>query len=800
MKNTLTLLMYFAGILFCFNAATQTPNLVWSDEFTGTSLDESKWSYQIGDGCAEGICGWGNNELQSYQKANVILSDGKLHITARKQRVQNKSYTSGRIRTINKGDWTYGRFEALINLPAGGGLWPAFWMMPTNNVYGGWPKSGEIDIMEMVGWNPDKTLGYIHYGEVWPNNQSQGATFAKHSGQFPGNYHEFAVEWEPGIIRWFVDGYLFQTKTAADVAPYHWPFDQDFYIILNVAVGGNLGGSVDDLALPATMSVEYVRVYDGFKPYISGNRIVMHKAMGTTYHIGNVPSSTKVSWTVPSGATIVSGQGTPTVTIDWGTTSGDVIASVPTGSGNQTLKVDVFVEPAYIRDFSFQNFDNPALITLKSADGQLTVVDNPLPSTLNPSAKSGRYVRNETKRWDVLAYNLNKSIANAGAYVNKDRKFYMDILTSAPVGTDIIIQLESSTATTSNYPTGRHSRYIGRHTRNGVWERVEFNPLDRPDGTVPDTDVTGMVLLFATDSYSGDTYFWDNFDSYKIDESGGGIIAVTGVSVSPSSATLHVNQTVQLSATVSPSNATNTSVTWSSSNTSVATVSTTGLVTGKAAGTAVITVTTSDGEYKASSTITVLSSAGQDQPMTNTLNLATSTKGPNTTAIARIDVSSSGAPVGAASVTVTWSGSFTGTSTGSTDGNGRVVFETPGIRNAGAFGVTVDNITRTGYSWDVANSQTYAATTKSAEVLVNNMSSGELFLYPSPARGDKITLEFNQNMNLELQVYSSTGQIVILQQVTGESIDLNIGHLPRGNYFIRATHENMVISGKFIRD
>ena len=500
----------------------QDPQLIWADEFSGTSLDLNKWTPQIGDGCAEGICGWGNNELQHYKAENATVSGGQLHITAKRERVQAKAYTSARIRTINKGDWTYGRFESLINLPDGGGLWPAFWMMPTDDVYGTWPKSGEIDIMEYVGWNPDRTLGYIHYGDDWPNNQSKGGIFAKHNGVFHGNWHEFAVEWEPGIIRWFVDDYLFQTITAEDVQPYHWPFDQNFHFILNVAVGGNLGGPVDDSALPATMSVEYVRVFDGFKPYITGDRVVLYQENGVEYSIGNVASNTNVSWIVPAGATIVSGQGTPNLIIDWDTAGGDVIAEVSLSSGTQTIKMDVYVEPLYLRDFHFVNFDDPANMSLKETDGTLTVVDNPKPSTLNPSAKSAKYDRNADKQWDCIFYNVLSSIPDASEYSSKGRKFYMDVMTSAPVGTEIIIQLETSDATATNYPTGRHSRYSAKVTKNGEWERLIFDFVDRPDGTASHTAISDMVILFATNSFTGHTYYWDNLDSYKADDGSGG--------------------------------------------------------------------------------------------------------------------------------------------------------------------------------------------------------------------------------------------------------------------------------------
>ncbi len=804
--------IFFLGIMF-YHHTTFGQNLIWADEFEGTALNLNKWTPQVGDGCAEGICGWGNNELQYYKAENATVSNGHLHITARRERVRNKEYTSARIRTINKGDWTYGRFEARINLPAGGGLWPAFWMMPTDDVYGSWPKSGEIDIMEFIGWQPDRTLGYIHYGDDWPNNQHQGTTFTRHTGVFPGNWHDFAIEWEPGIIRWFVDDYLFQTKTAEDVAPYHWPFDQDFHFILNVAVGGNLGGAVDNNIFPATMKVDYVRVYDGFKPYITGDRIVQYMAGGVQYAIGNVSKNTNVTWSVPAGATIVSGQGTPNVTIDFDSAGGDVIAEVSTSSGTKTLKVDVLVEPLYLKDFAFENFDEPAKISFKSSDGNLSVVNNPNPSALNPSENSARYVRAADAQYDVIFYDVLQSIPDASEYSNKERKFYMDVLTSAPVGTDIIIQLETSNASPTNYPTGRHSRYFGKVTRNGEWERIVFDFADRPDGSASHTAIADMVILFAPNTLTGDTYYWDNLDSYKADDGSGGEpdpdpVAVTGVSVSPASATIEVNGTVQLSQTVSPENADNKDVTWSSGNTAVATVSSSGLVTGIAEGIAIITVTTVDGGYTATSSITVSddnNGGGEDLPMTNTIELTTIARGPNTRANALIDVSASAGPVSAASVEVTWSGSYSGTASGSTDENGQVVFETPNIRNASTFAIIVDNISKTGFYWDVDNSQTIASTTKSSSADYDEsdesdelVSNPKFHMYPSPAY-ERLTILRDEDSTLNIEIFSVTGQLVIQERKSGESIEINVSNLPNGLYFIRASHGETLLTGKFIK-
>lgn len=525
LKGTLFL---FLLLFFSAQLLAQCPNLVWSDDFTGTSLDLNKWSYQIGDGCAEGICGWGNNELQYYQQSNITLSNGQLHITAKRERVQSKSYTSGRIRTLNKGDWTYGRFESRIKVPAGKGLWPAFWMLPTDEVYGVWPKSGEIDIMEYVSAQSDHILGTIHYGDPYPNNRNQGGNFYLNSGAFSDDWHDFAVEWEADTIRWFVDGILFLTKTTQDISPYQWPFDQRFHFLLNVAVGGNLGGTVDNTIFPATMDVEFVKVYDGFKPYITGKRIALYQETGVTYKVGNISNGTSVTWTVPAGATIVSGQGTSQVTINFGSASGNVVASFSTGCGSQQLTIPVLVEAQYVKDFSFENFDQPATATFGTYTGTLSEVSNPSASGVNTSALVGKYVRNSAEQYDILTYNVS-NITDGSQYSNKNKKFYIDLYTSAPVGTEVILQLETSTATSTNYPTGRHSRYTVKTTAQNQWQRIPFTLLDKPDASASSTGIVRAILLFASNTLTGDTYYYDNFDSYNT------VGAATGTSMSVSS-------------------------------------------------------------------------------------------------------------------------------------------------------------------------------------------------------------------------------------------------------------------------
>ena len=504
--------------------AQQCPNLVWSDEFDGSSLDLTKWEPMIGDGCDIGLCGWGNNELQYYQADNATVANGILSIEARRQRVRGKQYTSARLRTLGLGEWTYGRFEARIKMTVGQGIWPAFWMLPTDEVYGGWPLSGEIDIMENVGHEESTVHGTIHYGDLWPDNRSSGASFTLSGGErFTDGYHTFAVEKEPGEIRWFVDGILYSTQTSADIAPDNWPFDERFHFLLNVAVGGNWPGNPDGTTqFPQVLEVDYVRVYDGYSPYLAGDRVVSNQASGVVYSVGNGGGGGSYAWTVPADATITSGQGTSSITVDFGTTSGTVSVDVSDGCGNTTLQTDVEVEPVFVRDFSFENFDDPARVSLTQATGSLVEVSNPDASGINGSALVGDYTRNAAEQYDVLVYSTS-DVPDAGAYVSKDRKFVVDLYTSAPVGSVMLLQLEdSSQATPSNYPTGRHSRYQVETEVQNAWQRFELPLLDQPDPSTSDNAVDTLIFLFEPNSFTGETFTFDNFDSYVVDDGNNG--------------------------------------------------------------------------------------------------------------------------------------------------------------------------------------------------------------------------------------------------------------------------------------
>lgn len=242
--------------------------MVWSEEFDGAQLDPATWLIQTGDGTAEGIPGWGNNELQTYQEDNVSVSNGLLVIEAREESVDGFNYTSARITTQDRVAFRYGRIEASIRLPGGKGTWPAFWMLSQDSPYGEWAARGEIDIMEAdnlgVGGKNDVFLT-LHYGGEFPANRFSSETHEV-NGSATAEFHEYAIEWDPSEFRWYIDGELKRTEDSwfSSAAPYPAPFDQAFHILLNVAVGGNVPGPPDATTVfPVTMEVDYVRVYSG---------------------------------------------------------------------------------------------------------------------------------------------------------------------------------------------------------------------------------------------------------------------------------------------------------------------------------------------------------------------------------------------------------------------------------------------------------------------------------------------------------------------------------------------------------
>jgi beta-glucanase (GH16 family) len=513
----------------------QNPVPVWADEFDGSSIDTTKWDVMLGDGCSYGICGWGNNELQSYQANNLTVANGILTITAKKQRVQSKAYTSGRIRTANMpngGQWTNGRFEARIKIPNGTGLWPAFWMLPTDPDVG-WPMSGEIDILEALGQSDMLAFGTIHYGQPWPDNEWSSGRILKQPDAWSSDFHEYAVEWEANEMRWYVDDVLYSVKTPADMSDSsYWTFEQyQYHFILNMAVGGNLGGVVDDSMLPQTMQVDYVRAYDFGQPSLNGEHIVEPNTSHSYSVIDEAGTGSSYSWTSPTGDSSNSNA----LTVNWGTTGGSVNVNVTNSCGTSNLALDVYVLPELSTETVMDDFESNRILAYQSWTGAFNQsIGNPSPDASNSSAIVAEYTRSSAEQWDVIAAST-AVVADVAPFISGDKSFYLDVYTAAPLGTEILIQLEnSSVATATNYPSGRHSKYIAHTEVRNAWQRLKFNLEDRIDGGTSDTQVDSVILLIDPDAFTGDTYYLDNFDIYG---AGGGGNPETATSISVSNVT-----------------------------------------------------------------------------------------------------------------------------------------------------------------------------------------------------------------------------------------------------------------------
>ncbi|GIP26466.1 hypothetical protein J23TS9_15960 [Paenibacillus sp. J23TS9] len=350
-------------------------NLIWQDEFNGTQLDQSKWSYEQGYYLNDdpNTWGWGNAELEYYtdHAQNVFVQDGKLTIRALNEPKsfpqdpnRNAQYSSGKINTKDHFSFKYGRVDFRAKLPTGNGIWPALWMLPKDNIYGTWASSGEIDVMEARGRLPGATSGTVHFGGTWPANQYLSSEYHFPQGQtIASDYHVYSVVWEEDDIKWYVDGKFFfkvtrdQWYSAAAPNNPNAPFDQSFYLIMNLAVGGNFDGgrTPDPSDIPATMQVDYVRVYKEGNSQNPGNIPVtgvtvnpaasqVEVGQTTQLNASVSPSNatnTQVTWSVSnSGIASVNQSGLVT-----GLVPGTTTVTAMTADGNKASSATITVVP-----------------------------------------------------------------------------------------------------------------------------------------------------------------------------------------------------------------------------------------------------------------------------------------------------------------------------------------------------------------------------------------------------------------------------------------------------------------------
>lgn len=352
--NFLKAISFSVFIIIWLSGASQNYQLVWSDEFdVPGSPNADKWSFEIGAG------GWGNSELQYYtnRQENARIENGHLVITARKESYSGAVYTSARMVSRNKGDWKYGKIEVRAKLAGGKGSWPAIWMLPTDWVYGGWPASGEIDIMEHVGYDATRVFGTAHtkdFNHTLGTQQGSNIIVTNCETEF----NNYSIVWTNDKIDFYVNDtkyFTFNKQTGWE----KWPFDQRFHLLLNVAVGGSWGGAqgVDENIFPTSMEIDYVRVYQELTDLTLSGPAFVHTNENATFSAPNIPAAT-YQWSVPADVQIVSGQNTSEIKVIWGNTDADITLNLTLNSELNTLtkSVSVIAEPLtgqyFISDFS----------------------------------------------------------------------------------------------------------------------------------------------------------------------------------------------------------------------------------------------------------------------------------------------------------------------------------------------------------------------------------------------------------------------------------------------------------------
>lgn len=529
-------------------------DLQWQDEFSGSSLDTSKWNYETGYYISEdpNSWGWGNMELEHYTNStnNVFLQDGKLNLRALndpktfpQDPTRVAPYSSGKINTKGHMSLTYGRVDIRAKLPTGNGMWPALWMLPVDSEYGAWAASGEIDIMEAKGRLPGTTSGAVHFGGQWPVNRYIAGEYHFPQGQtFASDYHVYSMIWEDDSVKWYVDGKFFfkvsreQWYSVAAPNNPNAPFDKPFYLIMNLAVGGHFDGGLSPSPsdIPATMQVDYVRVYQ--------------KGDGTGSE--NVPvTGVSVS---PTTAQLLPGQ------------TAQLTASVsPVNATNQQVSWSV---------------SNPSVATVNSS-GLVTAVAAGT-TTVTATTANGNFTATST----ITVQQPNQPVILAGDSIRGIQK----------IGNNYSFFVKGATFADVHYKVN-----------NGGQINVGMTSDGNGNYTYPLNNLqSGDTVDFSFTYNPGQGALDTTWMSYV---HGGGTVnvPVTGVTLNQTSAQLQQGQTVQLTANVAPANATNKQVAWSVSNPSVASVNASGLVTALAAGTTTVTVTTADGSKTANATITV---------------------------------------------------------------------------------------------------------------------------------------------------------------------------------------------------
>ncbi len=484
--------------------------LRWSDEFTGSQLDTNYWEYQIGNGCPN-LCGWGNDERESYQKSNVSVEGGLLKIKAKKENIGNSPYSSGRIRTMKKFDFASGRIDVRARFPIGQAYWPAVWFLPTENYYGSWPLSGEIDLLEGKGQEPKNTYGTIHYGAHTPNNKYTGATYTLPSSSFTADFHTFSLIWKVDTIQWLVDNVLYSTKTKKDLPDFWWPYNRNFHCIVNLAVGGYFLGYPDGTTPDtATLQLDYIRVYQNLNNvFISGPEAILRADQQKDYYTQQLAGAS-YDWVVPTNAKIVSGQGTSKVKVNWGLKSDSIKVNISYQSKVKTISKFITALPDTCQGL-IDNIESLRSVYWVAGNGTYKAsINNPSKDSVNNTSLCNRYYRNGSTTYDALTV-FSDVIRNAKPFEDGSLLLKMKLYTTAPIGTQVNINFENRALSSSDYPSGRRCVLQAITTKTRSWEELVFKLILKPDANTPEASIDQLVILFAPNSSNTDVFYFDEF-------------------------------------------------------------------------------------------------------------------------------------------------------------------------------------------------------------------------------------------------------------------------------------------------
>ena len=504
-KSIIYSALFLSALSQCF---AQCDVLVWEDNFDGNQLNTEFWNYDLGNGCPD-LCGWGNNEPQIYtnDESNVKVEDGFLKLIGQHNPGGNPEYTSGKLTTKDKITSHSGRFEARIKMPVGQGMWPAFWLLPNDQVYGRWPLSGEIDITEMVGYEPGTTHGTIHYGGSWPFNQYTGESTNSPGGNLNNQFHTYAVEWSETEIKWFFDGQLFSVRNTSNLGSFPWPFDQDYYVILNLALGGNWPGYPDaSTVFPQELVVDYVRLYQGPETaFIKGDADLLQSGTVESYSIPNWEGAA-VNWTVVGGE-IQSGQGSSEIQILWNETDvHELSADVAFGDCNFSIDKEIHVASGCERLIT--DFEDVRLAHWASFSGNFNEESVISPNEVNSSQNCGRYMRSSTDP-SVLKMSL-RGLVDPTELENGNMKIKMSVFTNAPIGSSLVFYLEDQIQTNFPGSSGRRSGYTAATTTQYEWEEMVFDFFGVVNENISADAINHMAMVPVVSENNNFSFYMDD--------------------------------------------------------------------------------------------------------------------------------------------------------------------------------------------------------------------------------------------------------------------------------------------------